>query len=126
MTTTRRLLAALSVLGLALSSARAENKDLQLIKGGATPAAIHGMPSTQRLSCPLLVKPTEAALQPLSIDPAQVDAKNRLGCLSNNDAIYGADGCPQKLCGASRGVIPLNADAPNLEAPKLVLSLIHI
>jgi hypothetical protein len=48
-------------------------------------------------------------LQPLRIPAAQVDAKNKLGCLSSADAIYGPDGCPSKLCGAGKGVIPLPA-----------------
>lgn len=127
MTTARRLLAALSAGGLGLLAvglpgrALAESADLQLIKGGGTPAAIQGIPSRQRLSCPLLVKPGDAELQPLSIAPDQVQAKNRLGCLSSSDAIYGPDGCPKQLCGAGRGVIPLPKGSPTPAAPQLPL-----
>jgi hypothetical protein len=30
-----------------------------------------------------------------------------MGCLSPADAVYGADGCPLRLCGADAGVIQL-------------------
>jgi len=40
----------------------------------------------------LLVNPSEAATQPLRIEPSQVASKNRLGCLSPDDAIYGSNG----------------------------------
>ena len=95
-----------------LGAARAQDNTpgLELIKGGSTPAAIHGMQILNSRSCPLLVPANETALQPLWIPPSQVKAKNALGCLSGADAIYGADGCPTKLCGASKGVIPLPAD----------------
>jgi hypothetical protein len=125
MTTARRLLAIVGSGGLGLcvaglqARALAESADLQLIKGGATPAAIQGMPSRQRLSCPLLVKPGEAGLQPLSIAPDQVTGKNRLGCLSSSDAIYGPDGCPNQLCGPGRGVIPLPPGSSSSAAPQL-------
>ena len=83
---------------------------LELIKGGSTPAAIHGMQILNSQYCPLLVKPSDADIQPLWIPPSQVKAKNSLGCLSGADAIYGPDGCPTKLCGSGNGVIPLPAD----------------
>jgi len=96
------------------------SEGLNLIKGGGTPAAIDGI-KTLTNACPLLVKPEDAALQPLPIDPAQVAGKNALGCLSAADAVYGPDGCPSKLCGAGRGVIPLPADvspsSPQLPEP---------
>ena len=57
-----------------------------------------------------MVKAGDVAVQPLWIPPSQVKAKNSLGCLSGNDAIYGPDGCPTKLCAAGTGVIPLPAD----------------
>jgi hypothetical protein len=50
-------------------------------------------------SCPLLNPQDPAAIQPLRLDPAQVALKNRIGCLSMQDAIYGRDGCPLRLCG---------------------------
>jgi hypothetical protein len=125
MTTARRLLVTLGFAGSVLALvacpclARADSADLKWIKGGATPPVIQGLPSQQRLSCPLLVKPAEAALQPLSIAPGEVEAKNRLGCLSSNDAFYGPDGCPQKLCGAGRGVIPLPPGSASQPTPQL-------
>jgi hypothetical protein len=125
MTTARRLLAHLGVASMALAAAcwprlaQAESADLQWIKGGPTPPAIQGMPSQQQLSCPLLVSPNQSALQPLSLTPAQVAAKNKLGCLSNNDAHYGADGCPLKLCGTNRGVVPLPAHTTTPTQPQL-------
>jgi hypothetical protein len=48
--------------------------------------------------CPLVVPADLPALQPLRIAPSQVARKNRRGCLSPADAIYGPDGCPVKLC----------------------------
>lgn len=72
---------------------------------GAAPASPNQPLSipTDRLPpppCPLVVPPQLPALQPLRIDPSQVAAKNRRGCLSPADAIYGPDGCPQRLCGS--------------------------
>lgn len=68
------------------------------------PMAIDGMPPP----CPLLVPGTEAALQPLRIQPSQLARKNAVGCLSPPDAaVYGADGCSLKLCHAPQGTVPL-------------------
>jgi hypothetical protein len=92
------------------AGAQAGTPGLELIKGGSTPAAIHGIQILNSRYCPLVVKPSDAAVQPLWIPPSQVKAKNSLGCLSGADAIYGADGCPTKLCGAGTGVIPMPAD----------------
>jgi hypothetical protein len=58
-------------------------------------------------SCPLLVPANEEFVQPKRIQPDQVKAKNAMGCLSPADAVYGADGCPLKLCGPDAGVIQL-------------------
>jgi hypothetical protein len=41
-----------------------------------------------------------------------VAAKNRLGCLSPQDAVYGKDGCPLRLCSANQGVVPLPEPLP--------------
>ena len=49
--------------------------------------------------CPRLQSNDPAAIQPLRLDPRTVAIKNRIGCLSMQDAIYGADGCPRRLCG---------------------------
>jgi hypothetical protein len=56
--------------------------------------------------CPLIVPPDLPALQPVRIQPSQVAAKNRMGCLSAADAIYGPDGCPLKLCAPASGAFP--------------------
>ena len=92
-----------------MARAQSSSPGLELIKGGATPAAIYGQQILNSRSCPLVVKPGDEDLQPLWIQPSQVKAKNRMGCLSGSDAIYGPDGCPTKLCGANQGVIPLPA-----------------
>jgi len=42
---------------------------------------------------------TRTTIQPLRIQPRQVAAKNRMGCLSAEDAVYGPDGCPIRFCG---------------------------
>ena len=61
-----------------------------------------------RPPCPLIVPTGDAALQPLRIPPAQVRAKNAMGCLSPADAAaYGPDGCPIRLCGQDSGTMPL-------------------
>jgi hypothetical protein len=98
----------------ALASTRAAAQSyspLELIKGGGTPAAINGDAGVTSWatanSCRLLVNPSEAATQPLRIPPSDVASKNRLGCLSPDDAVYGSNGCPTKLCGSSSGVVPL-------------------
>ena len=57
--------------------------------------------------CRLVVPPGQSVLQPLKIRPDQVPLKNRLGCLSPADALYGPDGCPVRLCGSTKGVFPL-------------------
>ena len=49
-------------------------------------------------SCPLVVPSQVSFLQPKRLKPEEVKAKNAAGCLSPADAIYGADGCPLKLC----------------------------
>ena len=58
-------------------------------------------------SCPLVVPASQKLLQPRRIQPNQVQAKNAMGCLSPADAMYGADGCPLRMCGADAGVIQL-------------------
>lgn len=47
--------------------------------------------------CPWIGPP--GTIQPLRIQPRQVGAKNGRGCLSAEDAVYGPDGCPVRLCG---------------------------
>ena len=62
--------------------------------------------------CPLIVPASQAELQPLRIRREQVAGKNARGCLSPADAIYGPDGCPQRLCGGNAGVIQLPPPLP--------------
>ena len=50
---------------------------------------------------------TSRVFRAMRIAPADVAAKNRLGCVSPNDAIYGNNGCPVRRCGANQGVVPL-------------------
>jgi hypothetical protein len=79
---------------------------LRLIRGGGTPAVFKpGQPILPASSCPAIVKPGD--IQPMRLLPSEVAAKNKLGCLSPNDAIYGKDGCPTRLCGQSSGAVPL-------------------
>ena len=76
------------------------------------PQAISG-PRPQIPPCPLIVPPPFFALQPLHIPPAQVPLKNSFGCLSPDDAVYGPDGCPRRLCGTKLGTkIPLPPGGP--------------
>ena len=66
--------------------------------------------------CPKLQPPLGSGqLQPMRIKPADVAAKNALGCLSPADAVYGPDGCPVRFCSPKSGVIPLPGGA--LTAP---------
>lgn len=91
--------------------ARSQGRDptLQLIKGGGTPTAVPNNPAEFLPSrrCPLIVPGNDWSAQPMRIAPADVAAKNRLGCVSPNDAIYGNNGCPVRRCGANQGVVPL-------------------
>jgi len=68
------------------------------------PAGAQALPKP---ACPLVVPPNQKLLQPRRIQPDQVKAKNAMGCLSPADAVYGADGCPLRLCGPDAGVIQL-------------------
>ena len=61
--------------------------------------------------CPLLVPPAQRELQPKRLKPEEVAEKNARGCLSPDDAVYGADGCPLRRCGPNAGVIPLPSPA---------------
>jgi hypothetical protein len=62
----------------------------------------------QLVPCPRInVPPGQSLLQPTRLSPDEVKAKNRLGCLSPADAIYGPDGCPVRFCGADSGLIQL-------------------
>lgn len=98
-----RRLRALAIAGLAVvlagPPARAQSPSTN------QPLAIDGLPPPP---CPLLVPASDSALQPLRIQPSQVARKNAVGCLSPADAaVYGADGCPLKLCRAPQGTMPL-------------------
>lgn len=59
--------------------------------------------------CPLVVPVSDAVLQPLRLQPAQVADKNAMGCLSAADAIDGPEGCPLQLCSTAQGTLPMPA-----------------
>jgi hypothetical protein len=71
------------------------------------PLAISGPEALVPSPCKLVVPADQAVLQPMKIRPEQVPLKNRLGCLSPADALYGADGCPIRLCGKNEGAFQL-------------------
>ena len=73
------------------------------------PLAIDGPAALVPSPCKLVVPQGEAVVQPMKIRPADVPLKNRLGCLSPADAVYGPDGCPVRLCGPTKGVFPLTS-----------------
>ena len=75
------------------------------------PKAISG-PPPPIAPCPLIVPPRDAVLQPLHLPPALVPLKNRFGCLSAADAIYGPDGCPKRLCRKAESPIRLPPGGP--------------
>lgn len=61
------------------------------------PAAIPAQPGLSPPPCPRIGPP--GTIQPLRLQPQQVQAKNARGCLSAEDALYGPDGCPVRFCG---------------------------
>jgi hypothetical protein len=61
------------------------------------PEAIQPGKARTATPCRRLGRPD--TIQPLRIEPQQVPAKNRAGCLSPEDAVYGSDGCPIRFCG---------------------------
>jgi len=64
--------------------------------------------------CPRIVPPQQWVLQPLRIQASQVALKNRMGCLSAADAIYGPDGCPRVMCTtAESNRVPLPKPSPS-------------
>ncbi|MEB3257679.1 MAG: hypothetical protein VKN83_05085 [Cyanobacteriota bacterium] len=71
------------------------------------PLAINGPEALVPSPCRLVVPADQAVLQPMKIRPEQVPLKNRLGCLSPADAVYGPDGCPARLCGKNEGAFQL-------------------
>ena len=87
------------LLGLAIAG-------VGLLGGLQGQARAQGLPKPP---CPLIVPASQKLLQPRRIQPNQVQAKNAMGCLSPADAVYGADGCPLRICGAEAGVIQLPA-----------------
>jgi len=95
--------------GDALAQSDPAEPTLQLIRGGGTPAVFsrEQEPWRPASTCPVLVNRAAGEVQPLRIRPSDVALKNKVGCLSPNDAVYGADGCPLKLCNADSGVMPL-------------------
>lgn len=113
------LLLLMSGAGGALAQGQVADPDLQLIKNGGTPAVFGpGKVVLPASSCPAIVNINAGDIQPMRLPPSEVAAKNKLGCLSPNDAIYGADGCPLRLCGGNRGTVPLpTAGGPSGQTP---------
>jgi len=102
-----RLVLPLALLGgSAVAQPSSEDPELLQIRGGGTPAVFKpGAPVLPASSCPAIGAVGD--IQPMRIAPTDVAAKNKLGCLSPNDAIYGPDGCPTRLCGESSGTVSL-------------------
>ena len=82
--------------------ALAQPQAQSLAPGQAGAAQVQGLYGDdlprQGSRCRLLVPSQMPFLQPKRLKPGEVKAKNASGCLSPADAIYGADGCPLKLC----------------------------
>jgi hypothetical protein len=105
-----RLIAAMLILSSSALAQNASSSDpaLKLIRGGGTPAVFKsGETYLPPNSCPAIVNVNAGEIQPLRLPASEVAAKNQLGCLSPNDAIYGVDGCPLRLCGQNQGSVPL-------------------
>ena len=110
----------LLISGSALAQPQTNDPALKLIRGGGTPAVFKpGQPQLSAESCPAIVDVAAGAIQPMRLAPAQVASKNNLGCLSPYDAIYGADGCPTRLCGQTKGAVPLPAGDGLSQQPQL-------
>ncbi len=90
-----------------LTAASAMGAAAQVSPSANQPLAIDGAAALVPSPCRLVVPPGQSVLQPLKIRPDQVPLKNRLGCLSPADAVYGPGGCPVRLCGPTKGVFPL-------------------
>lgn len=105
----RSLTARMGVVSLValLGAASAPDAAAQVSPAANQPLAIDGAAALVPSPCRLVVPPGLSVLQPLKIRPDQVPLKNRLGCLSPADALYGPDGCPLRLCGPTKGVFPL-------------------
>jgi hypothetical protein len=71
-------------------------------------------PALNLLPCPRLGP--ASTIQPLRIQPRQVAAKNKMGCLSAEDAVYGPEGCPIRFCGTRTPRLALPA-APAAQPP---------
>ena len=56
------------------------------------------MPGLTPGGCPWLVRSDQYLYQPTKIAPQRVAEKNARGCLSQMDALYGANGCPLRFC----------------------------
>ncbi|RCL53939.1 MAG: hypothetical protein DBW85_02285 [Synechococcus sp. MED-G71] len=68
---------------------------LSMSPAAAQPAV---MPGDTFNGCRWLVPAGQSLFQPRKLEPQDVAAKNARGCLSQLDAIYGADGCPKRFC----------------------------
>ena len=88
------MLAALALAGLSTIGSVAHAAPLGPGARGALPPR----------GCPALLPANESFLEPMPLPPRDVAAKNAKGCLSPADAIYGADGCPSRLCPQPTGL----------------------
>jgi len=64
--------------------------------------------------CPWIVPRGQEFVQPARIPADRVERKNGGGCLSQNDAVYGTDGCPLRFC-QYREVGPLPPADPSVK-----------
>ena len=64
--------------------------------------------------CPWIVPRGQEFVQPARIPADRVERKNAGGCLSQNDATYGSDGCPLRFC-QYREVGPLPPADPSVK-----------
>jgi len=105
---TRALLAVTVLLGAAAAPASAQGPSPNQPQAIPSPPALN-LPPCRRLGPP-------GTIQPLRIQPRQVAAKNRMGCLSAEDAVYGPDGCPIRFCGTTTPRLALPG-APGAQPP---------
>jgi hypothetical protein len=106
--------------GSALAQPQTNDPALKLIRGGGTPAVFKpGQLVLPASSCPAIVNMAAGDIQPMRLPANEVAAKNKLGCLSPNDAIYGPDGCPTRLCSQNQGAVPLPAGDGLSQRPQL-------
>lgn len=100
----QRPLLATSLLGLAGG----------LLVGVPLQAAPQLRPGYAPGGCRWIVPRGQEFMQPARIPADRVERKNSGGCLSQNDATYGSDGCPLRFC-RYREVGPLPPADPSVK-----------